>query len=124
MKIELIVIGKTNFNFIEAGIQEYKIELNTIFLLKSSSYLMSNKNAYSKLKEKEAEFLLDYIQNKDVIYSLLDDKGKEYTSLDFSDLLQDNFNYSRKSLGFIIGGAYGFSQDVYSAIPKRFHFQK
>ncbi|MFZ1380577.1 MAG: 23S rRNA (pseudouridine(1915)-N(3))-methyltransferase RlmH [Saprospiraceae bacterium] len=125
MKIELIVIGKTNFNFIEAGIQEYKNRIKhyipfEIIVLPD----VKQKMPIQKLKEKEAAFLLDYIQNKDVIYSLLDDKGKEYTSLDFSDLLQDNFNYSRKSLGFIIGGAYGFSQDVYSAIPKKISFSK
>ena len=55
---------------------------------------------------------------------LLDDKGKEYTSIDFSLIIQDKVNIVRKDLAFIVGGAYGFSQVVYKTIPNKISFSR
>ncbi len=125
MKIELIVIGKTNFSFIEEGIMEYKSRINhfinfEIIVLPD----VKQKLPIAKLKEKESEVLLNYIQSKDMELYLLDDKGKEYTSIDFSLIIQDKVNIVRKDLAFIIGGAYGFSQVVYNTIPNKISFSR
>ncbi|MGB3131423.1 MAG: 23S rRNA (pseudouridine(1915)-N(3))-methyltransferase RlmH [Saprospiraceae bacterium] len=125
MKIELIVIGKTNFSFIEEGIMEYKSRINhfinfEIIVLPD----VKQKLPIAKLKEKESEVLLNYIQSKDMELYLLDDKGKEYTSIDFSLIIQDKVNIVRKDLAFIIGGAYGFSQVVYKTIPNKISFSR
>ena len=125
MKIELIVIGKTNFSFIEEGIIEYKSRINhfinfEIIVLPD----VKQKLPIAKLKEKESEVLLNYIQSKDMELYLLDDKGKEYTSIDFSLIIQDKVNIVRKDLAFIIGGAYGFSQVVYKTIPNKISFSR
>lgn len=125
MKIELIVIGKTNFSFIEEGIMEYKSRINhfinfEIIVLPD----VKQKLPIAKLKEKESEVLLNYIQSKDMELYLLDDKGKEYTSIDFSLIIQDKVNIVRKDLAFIVGGAYGFSQVVYKTIPSKISFSR
>jgi 23S rRNA (pseudouridine1915-N3)-methyltransferase len=125
MKIELIVIGKTNFSFIEEGIIEYKSRINhfinfEIIVLPD----VKQKLPIAKLKEKESEVLLNYIQSKDMELYLLDDKGKEYTSIDFSLIIQDKVNIVRKDLAFIVGGAYGFSQVVYKTIPNKISFSR
>ena len=125
MKIELIVIGKTNFSFIEEGIIEYKSRINhfinfEIIVLPD----VKQKLPIAKLKEKESEVLLNYFQSKDMELYLLDDKGKEYTSIDFSLIIQDKVNIVRKDLAFIIGGAYGFSQVVYKTIPNKISFSR
>ncbi|HUN16346.1 MAG TPA: 23S rRNA (pseudouridine(1915)-N(3))-methyltransferase RlmH [Saprospiraceae bacterium] len=125
MKIELIVIGKTNFSFIEEGIMEYKSRINhfinfEIIVLPD----VKQKLPIAKLKEKESEVLLNYIQSKDMELYLLDDKGKEYTSIDFSLIIQDKVNIVRKDLAFIVGGAYGFSQVVYKTIPNKISFSR
>ena len=125
MKIELIVIGKTNFSFIEEGIMDYKSRINhfinfEIIVLPD----VKQKLPIVKLKEKESEVLLNYIQSKDMELYLLDDKGKEYTSIDFSLIIQDKVNIVRKDLAFIVGGAYGFSQVVYKTIPNKISFSR
>ena len=125
MKIELIVIGKTNFSFIEEGIKEYKSRINhfinfEIIVLPD----VKQKLPIPKLKEKESEVLLNYIKSKDIELFLLDDKGREYTSIDFSLAIQDKVNIVKKDLGFIVGGAYGFSQEVYKTIPNKISFSK
>lgn len=125
MKIELIVIGKTNFSFIEEGIKEYKSRINhfinfEIIVLPD----VKQKLPIPKLKEKESEVLLNYIKSKDIELFLLDDKGKEYTSIDFSLAIQDKVNIVKKDLGFIVGGAYGFSQEVYKTIPNKISFSR
>jgi 23S rRNA (pseudouridine1915-N3)-methyltransferase len=125
MKIELIVIGKTNFSFIEEGIKEYKSRINhfinfEIIVLPD----VKQKLPIPKLKEKESEVLLNYIKSKEIELFLLDDKGKEYTSIDFSLAIQDKVNIVKKDLGFIVGGAYGFSQEVYKTIPNKISFSR
>jgi 23S rRNA (pseudouridine1915-N3)-methyltransferase len=125
MKIELIVIGKTNFSFIEEGIKEYKSRINhfinfEIIVLPD----VKQKLPIPKLKEKESEVLLNFIKSKDIELFLLDDKGKEYTSIDFSLAIQDKVNIVKKDLGFIVGGAYGFSQEVYKTIPNKISFSR
>ena len=125
MKIELIVIGKTNFSFIEEGIKEYKSRINhfinfEIIVLPD----VKQKLPIPKLKEKESEVLLNYIKSKDIELFLLDDKGREYTSIDFSLAIQDKVNIVKKDLGFIVGGAYGFSQEVYKTIPNKISFSR
>ncbi len=125
MKIELIVIGKTNFSFVEEGIKEYKSRINhfinfEIIVLPD----VKQKLPIPKLKEKESEVLLNYIKSKDIELFLLDDKGKEYTSIDFSLAIQDKVNIVKKDLGFIVGGAYGFSQEVYKTIPNKISFSR
>ena len=66
-----------------------------------------------QIKEREGELILKRVQpNQELI--LLDDKGKEYTSLDFASWLGERLSRDSREMVFAIGGAYGFSREVYS----------
>lgn len=67
----------------------------------------------SQQKQKEGELLLKHIDTSDEVI-LLDEKGKSYSSVAFSEVLQKKMNSGIKNLVFIIGGPYGFSEEVYS----------
>ena len=63
-------------------------------------------------KEKEGELILSKLKNTDQLV-LLDEKGKEFRSLDFASYLQKKMNSGIKQLVLVIGGPYGFSESVY-----------
>ncbi len=65
-----------------------------------------------KAKQKEGELILKKILPGDFVI-LLDDKGKEHTSPQFAAYIENLFNQSLKNICFIVGGAYGFSDEVY-----------
>lgn len=64
------------------------------------------------LKEKEADALLSRIRTQDEVV-LLDEKGKEYRSVEWAALLQKKLLSNRDRLVFVVGGAYGFSPRLY-----------
>lgn len=116
MTIKLIVVGKTDHQAILTLIEEYSKRLN--FYLKFELEIipdLRNTKSLSEVlqKEKEGELILkNVIPSDDLI--LLDERGKSYTSVDFSDFLQKKMNSGLKQLIFVIGGPYGFSEQVYS----------
>lgn len=116
MTIKLIVVGKTDHQAILTLIEEYSKRLN--FYLKFELEIipdLKNTKSLSEVlqKEKEGELILkNVIPSDDLI--LLDERGKSYTSVDFSDFLQKKMNSGLKQLIFVIGGPYGFSEQVYS----------
>ena len=84
-----------------------KFELEIIPDLKNSKNLSE-----ASQKEKEGELILKKVQTSDELV-LLDEQGKQYSSVDFSDYLQKKMNAGLKQLIFVIGGPYGFSAEVY-----------
>lgn len=115
MQIRLIAIGKTDHAAIQTLLEEYskrlgfyvKFELEIIPDLKNSKNLSE-----ASQKEKEGELILKKVQTSDELV-LLDEQGKQYSSVDFSDYLQKKMNAGLKQLIFVIGGPYGFSAEVY-----------
>ena len=115
MKIKLIVVGKTNAKYLLEGEKEYgnrlkhytKFEEIIIPDVKQSGKLSEN-----ELKKKESQLILGKLENSDHVI-LLDDKGKSYSSVEFANFLQQKMNSSLKSLVFVVGGAFGFSDEVY-----------
>ena len=114
MKITILAIGKTNKGFVNQGIEEYlkrlkryiKTEFNIIPDVKNSKNLTSD-----QLINKEEDLLLNALKTvSDVI--LLDEKGKERTSVELSQLLQSKMLSGTKELVFVVGGAYGVSEKV------------
>ena len=115
MKIKLLAIGKTdNKNLIQL-IEEYqnrlkhyiKFELDIIPDIKNVKNLSEIEQ-----REKEGERIIAKLQNTDQLV-LLDDKGKHFTSIEFSQYLQKKMNAGIKQLVLVIGGPYGFSDAVY-----------
>ena len=121
MNIRLIAIGKTDQPYLQEGIDDYTARLRhycrfqflIIPSLKDASSLPPD-----QIKEREGRLLLPYIREADLTI-LLDEHGRELTSVGFSQLLQQQLNASVRTLNFIIGGAYGFSPAVYAAAPQR-----
>ncbi len=115
MKIKLLAIGKTDNKQLTQLIDEYqkrlkhyiKFEFEIIPDLKNTKNLTETNQ-----KEKEGELILKKIQSTDFLI-LLDDKGKQVSSIQFSKYLQKKMNAGTKQLVFVIGGPYGFSDAVY-----------
>jgi 23S rRNA (pseudouridine1915-N3)-methyltransferase len=74
-------------------------------------------------KEKEGQLILSKIQTSDQLL-LLDDKGKHFTSIEFSQFLQKKMNTGLKQLVFVIGGPYGFSEEVYKKASGKISLSK
>ena len=68
---------------------------------------------FEQQKDKEGELILSKISNSDDVI-LLDERGKQFTSVNFASFLSKNMISSNKSMIFVVGGPYGFSQKVYS----------
>ncbi|RAI84799.1 23S rRNA (pseudouridine(1915)-N(3))-methyltransferase RlmH [Algoriphagus yeomjeoni] len=116
MQIKLIAIGKTDNKAIISLIEEYSKRLN--FYIKFEFEVipdLKNTKSLSEIlqKEKEGELILKNIIPADEVI-LLDERGKSYSSMDFSEFLQKKMNSGLKQLIFIIGGPYGFSEAVYA----------
>ena len=115
MKIKLLAIGKTDdknllqlIDVYQKRLQHYiKFELEIIPDIKNVKNLSEVQQ-----KEKEGELILKKLQNTDQLV-LLDDKGKDFTSIEFSKYLQKKMNAGIKQLVLVIGGPYGFSDAVY-----------
>lgn len=115
MKITLLVIGKTDKAYFAEAIKEYADRLQHYipFELVVIPDLKNVKNiAEQQQKEKEGELILKNIQLGDELV-LLDEKGKEFTSVKFSDYIARKMQTVPKRLVFVIGGPYGFSEEVY-----------
>lgn len=115
MKISLLVIGKTDTNYFTEAVNEYRkrlehyipFDIQVIPDIKNTKSLTTDQQ-----KEKEGELILKSLQAGDYIV-LLDEKGKEYTSVQFASYIEKKTHTVAKRLVFIIGGPYGFSQAIY-----------
>ncbi|MDG1275889.1 MAG: 23S rRNA (pseudouridine(1915)-N(3))-methyltransferase RlmH [Algoriphagus sp.] len=115
MQIKLIAVGKTDHPSVIQLIKEYESRLGHYirFELEIIPDLKNTKTLSESLqKEKEGELILKKISPSDDLI-LLDEHGKSYSSIDFSNLLQKKMNSGLKQLIFVIGGPYGFSEAVY-----------
>lgn len=115
MNIKLLAIGKTDNKELQTLMNDYMKRLS--FYVKFDMEIIADiKNAKSlseaQQKQKEGELILSKINPTDFLI-LLDEKGKEFTSVGFADELQKRMNAGIKTLVFVIGGPYGFSEEVY-----------
>ena len=115
MKITLMVVGKTNDARLSALIDEYQQRLKH-YVPFELVVIPDIKNAKSlseeQLKTAEGSAILSALTpSMEVI--LLDERGREFRSMDYADFLQKKMG-SGRDLTLIIGGAYGFSKDVYA----------
>ncbi len=115
MKTKLLMIGKTRESFIETGYGLYKNRINHYlpFEDQTISGLKKNKSlSPSEIKTLEGELILKSLKSQDIVV-LLDEKGKSYNSTEFAGFIQKKMNLGTRQLIFVIGGAYGFSPNVY-----------
>ena len=111
----LYVIGKTDNPHIEALTNVYlqRLQHYINFTLEVIPDIKNVKNlSESQQKNAEGDGLLKKIHTTDFL-TVLDEKGKTYTSEDFADFLQKKMNSGLKNLVFVVGGPYGFSDAIY-----------
>jgi len=126
MKIKLLTIGKTDAKNLQTLIETYQNRLKHYinFTVEIIPDIKNVKNlSEAQQKEKEGDLILKKISNTDVLI-LLDEKGKEFRSLEFSKYLQKKMNSGIKQLVFVIGGPYGFSDAVYKKSQGKISFSK
>ena len=126
MKIQLIAIGKTNQHFVKQGSDEFcnRLEHYYPFELEIIPEIKNTKNiSVEQQKEKEGEVILRSFQPGDYVV-LLDECGKEFTSVKFAEFIEKKTHASAKRLVFVIGGAYGFSPAVFEAAHEKIALSK
>lgn len=126
MKITLVVIGKTDAGYFVEAINEYKNRLVHYipFEMEIIPDIKNVKNLSEvQQKEKEGDMILKTLQAGDYLV-LLDDKGKEFTSIQFSAYLEKKMHTVPKRLVFAVGGPYGFSDAVYKAAFEKLSLSK
>lgn len=115
MKIKLLFIGKENLEELQTATQGYITKINSYnnFEVEALPYLKNTKSlSIENQKKQEGELFLKKITLQDVVV-LLDERGKEYSSVQFSQFIQQRLNSGCKNVIFLIGGAYGFAEEVY-----------
>jgi 23S rRNA (pseudouridine1915-N3)-methyltransferase len=125
MKITFLLLGKTTSPEIKSICDDYRKRINHYtkmeeVIIDNSAIKLADKQ---KIKEKEGELIMKKITATDFVV-LLDDKGKEFNSVLFSQYLESIFNQSVKNIFFIVGGAYGFSDAVYKRANAKISLSK
>lgn len=118
MNIRLLVISKTDIPYLQEGISEYckRLKHYVNFEIDVIPALKDQKGASpDEIKEREAALILKKLQGADRIV-LLDEHGKEHTSVGYSQYIQKQMNAGVRNLVFVVGGAFGFAPSVYAVV--------
>ena len=114
MKVSLIWIGKTSGDYVRLGIEEYAKRL--------PKYIDFSLIEIKAVKKKVSAPELKLLEGREILKAmapfsariLLDERGKTMNSVKFSQFIERQ-TASPKGICFVIGGAYGFSNDVYAS---------
>ncbi|MDZ4149004.1 MAG: 23S rRNA (pseudouridine(1915)-N(3))-methyltransferase RlmH [Flavobacteriaceae bacterium] len=116
MNVKFLAIGKTDDERLQSLIADYekRIKHYLPFEMELIPDLKKTKNL-GEIQQKEAEgkLILSRLASSDFVV-LLDENGKSFSSVGFSDWLQKQLLTGRKNLIFLIGGPYGFSEEIYN----------
>lgn len=115
MKITLLTVGKTDIKWVDEGLEVYSsrlrhyigFEIREIPELKNVSAL-----SREQIKSTEGKAILKNVRDSDEVI-LLDEHGREFRSVEFASFLEKKMTLSSRDMVFVIGGAYGFSAEVY-----------
>ena len=126
MKITLLTVGKTDVKWVREGLELYSsrlvhyipFSLVEIPELKNVSALSQD-----QIKSREGELILKHLKPADELV-LLDEHGREFRSVEFAEFIEGRMSRSSRDLVFVIGGAYGFSGDVYSRADSKISLSK
>lgn len=126
MKMTLLTVGKTDKDWIRQGLDIYVSRLKHYIPFSITEIPeLKNVSALTKaqIKEREGELILKNIRPTDELI-LMDERGRQYTSMELGKALQDKITYSGKDIVFVIGGAYGFSDEVYKRADSKISLSK
>lgn len=126
MKISLLVVGKTVHSYLNQGIDEYTKRISR-YCPFTIQYIADAKTTKSLSQEQQKQLEGDNIAaalDKSDYVVLLDEHGKEFTSVDFSAYIERKMQSVPKRLVFIIGGPYGFSKEIYGRANEKISLSK
>jgi 23S rRNA (pseudouridine1915-N3)-methyltransferase len=126
MKIALLQTGKTSDKYLADGIAifEERLRKYTAFEILTVPDIRNTRNMPSgEQKIREGKQILRFIKADDYCI-ILDEKGKEFSTVEFSSWLEKNFLLQNKRILFVAGGAWGFSDDVYKMADARISLSK
>ncbi|TXB65511.1 23S rRNA (pseudouridine(1915)-N(3))-methyltransferase RlmH [Vicingus serpentipes] len=125
MKIKLIVIGRTDETYLKDGITKYlerlKHYVNFEFIILNDIKLGKKANIILQ-KEMEGKLILEKVNLNDFLV-LLDENGEQFTSMNFSNYIQKRMN-AGNDLIFVVGGPFGFSEEIYSRANAKISLSK
>lgn len=104
MKISLITVGKTQTKELQDSVLDYSKRIS--------------RYTQFEFVDTTDEKLVKTLEKQDRIF-LLDEKGKEYTSIEFSEFLEKQMNAGVKSIAFVVGGPFGFSDEIHALAQSR-----
>ncbi|MBR4367382.1 MAG: 23S rRNA (pseudouridine(1915)-N(3))-methyltransferase RlmH [Bacteroidaceae bacterium] len=126
MKTLLILVKKTTDPHIAALVEEYAGRLRHYisFDITVVPELKNNKKmTEQQQKQLEGEQILRCLQPGDHVV-LLDERGRELRSVELAEWMTQKMNTLAHRLVFVIGGPYGFSDDVYAAAQQKLSLSK
>lgn len=121
MNIKLIWVAKTDQKYLNEGVQIYIDRLKhyvSLSVVEIPALRGIKSLSKEEIKEREGREILKQINSSDYVI-LLDEHGEGYTSKQFAQKLQTVMNRGVRNLIFVIGGAFGFSQEVYSRTQEK-----
>jgi 23S rRNA (pseudouridine1915-N3)-methyltransferase len=126
LKITLLTVGKTDKDWVKDGLDIYVSRLKHYIPFSVVEIPeLKNVSALTKdqIKTREGELILKNVRPTDDLI-LMDERGRQYTSVELSKVLQDKISYIGKDIVFVIGGAYGFSEAVYNRADSKISLSK
>lgn len=126
MKIKVLAVGKTDDKYLQLLIEKYEKRLlhYVNFELEIIPDLRKARNrSFQEQKSLEGETILKRLDTSDQVI-LLDEKGKEFRSVEFARHLQKRMNAGTRRMVLVIGGPYGFSEQVYARADGKLSLSK
>lgn len=126
MNIELIVIGKTDQQEVASLVEQYAKRVNHYckFTVTTIADVKNTRNmAPSRQKQLEGEMILRLISEGDWVV-LMDERGRQFTSMEYASWLQKRMLSGVKRLAIVIGGPYGFSEEIYQRANEKISLSK
>jgi 23S rRNA (pseudouridine1915-N3)-methyltransferase len=129
MKITIIQVDKTKTAFIKEAEAEYlkrlqpSATINVITVPQSKLSAQPSPSERALIRQNEAKSILSKIPQASTVIAL-DERGKQFTSPEFADLLRNNRDFAGANLTFIIGGSYGLDESVLQKAKIQLSFSK
>jgi 23S rRNA (pseudouridine1915-N3)-methyltransferase len=115
MQIQLLLTGKTRFPFIQDGMEEYLVRIKryTDFRIRELPDIRATGSwPQNRVMQEEGRLILKSLSEKDFVI-LLDERGKMMDSIGFAEFLERKHQDQTRRMVFVVGGAFGFSPEVY-----------
>lgn len=122
MKIKILFVGKTVDDRITSIVDDYLKRIKNIDITVKIVPGAKKKYSVEVQKSEEGRFIISFIDDSEFV-AILDDKGDSFTSRQFAEWLERRQTSSR-NITFVVGGAYGFSNEVYDRADSRISLSK